>query len=51
MLNIFSCAYWQLVFILWGNASLGLIPIFGLFAFLLLSCMNCLYILDINGNG
>ena len=23
----------------------------GLFAFLLLSCMNCLYILEINGNG
>jgi len=35
---------------LWRNVCLGLLPIFwiGLFAFLILSCMSCLYILEIN---
>ena len=36
----------------WRNVCLGLLPFFffliGLFAFLILSCMNCLYILEIN---
>ena len=34
----------------WRNVYLGLLPIFliGLFVFLILSCMRCLYILEIN---
>ena len=34
----------------WRNVCLGLLPIFGLgcLFFLILSCMNCLYILEIN---
>ena len=55
MLNIFSCACWLSAFPLWKSVYLGLLPIFSLlffcfcFCFLLvLSCMTCLYILDIN---
>ena len=46
----FSCVYWLSVCFLWRNVCLGLLPIFwiGLFAFLILSCMSCLYILEIN---
>ena len=35
---------------LWGNVCLGLQPIFliGLFVFLILSCMSCLCVLEIN---
>ena len=48
--SIFSCACWLSVYLLWRNVYLDLLPIFwiGLFGFLILSCMNCLYILDIN---
>ena len=44
-----SCAYWPSVCLLWKNVCLGLLPIFliALFVFLLLSCMSCLYILEI----
>ena len=50
MLSIFSCASWPSVCLLWRNVYLGLLPIFGLgcFVFLILSCMSCLYILEIN---
>ena len=49
MLSIFSCACWPSVCLLWRNVYLGLLPIFliELFGFLILSCMNCLYILEI----
>ena len=48
MLNIFSCAYWPSVCILWRNVYFSL-PFFQLscFLFLLLSCMSFLYILEI----
>ena len=38
------------VYLLWRNVYLGLLPIFGLSClfFLVLSCMSCLYILEIN---
>ena len=50
MLSIFSCARWPSVCLLWRNVCLGLFPTFwfGLFVFLGLSCMSCLYILEIN---
>ena len=49
MLSSFSCASWPSVCLLWRNVYLGLQPIFGLgcLCFLLLSCMSCLYILEI----
>ena len=51
MLSIFSCAFWPSVFPLWRNVCLDLLPIFWLVClfvcFLILSCMNCLYILEI----
>ena len=50
MLSIFSCAHWPSVCLLWRNVYLGLLPIFWLGClggFLLLSCMKCLYILEI----
>ena len=48
MLNIFSCACWPSVCLLWRNVYLGLLPIFGLNClFLILSCMGSLYILEI----
>ena len=46
MLSIFSCAYRPSVCFLWRNVYLGLLPIFRL-GCLLLSCMRCLYILEI----
>ena len=51
MLSIFSCAYWPSVCFLWRNVYLGGLPIFWLVCcccFWILSCMSCLYILDIN---
>ena len=50
MLSILSCVCWQSVYLLWRNVYLGLPPIFGLdcLFFLILSCMSCLYILEIN---
>ena len=50
MVSIFSCVCWPSVCLLWRNVCLSLPPIFliGLFVFLALSCMNCLYILEIN---
>ena len=49
MLSIFSCGCWPSVCLLWRNVHLDLLPIFliGLFAFLIMSCMSCLYILEI----
>ena len=49
MLSIFPCACWPYVCLLWKNVYSRLLTIFNwVFAFLMLSCMNCLYILDIN---
>ena len=48
MLSIFSCACSSLC-LLWRKISLDILPLFGLgcLFFLLLSCMSCLYILEI----
>ena len=51
MLSIFSCVCELSVCLLWGNVCLDLPPIFWLycvFVCLILSCMNRLYILEIN---
>ena len=50
MLSILSCVCWQSVYLLWRNVYLGPLSIFGLgyLCFLILSCMSCLYILEIN---
>ena len=48
MLSSFSCASWPSVCLLWRNVYLGLLPIFDWVVFLILSCMSCLYILEIN---
>ena len=49
MLSIFSCASWPSVSLLWRNVYLGLLPIFWFcLFFLILSCMSCLCILEIN---
>ena len=49
MLSIFSCVCWQSVYLLWRNVYLGFLPIFWLsLFFLILCCMSCLYILEIN---
>ena len=50
MLSIFSCAFWPSVCLPWRNVYLDLLPIFwlGCLGFLILSCMSCLYILEIN---
>ena len=45
--NIF-CVCWPSVCLLWRNVYLGLLPIFWLGSFLILSCISCLYILNIN---
>ena len=50
MLSTFSCVFWPCV-CLWRNVYLDLLPIFWLgdfFFFFWLSCMSCLYILEIN---
>ena len=50
MLSSFSCTSWPSLCLLWRNVYLGLLPIFGLgsWFFFKLSCMSCLYILEIN---
>ena len=50
MLNIFSYACWPSVCPHWKIIHLGLLPISqsGCLCLLILSCMRCLYILDIN---
>ena len=50
MLSIFSCAYWPSEFLLWRNVYLGHLPTFltEFFVVLILSSMNCLYILEVN---
>ena len=50
MLSILSCVCWQSVYLLWRNVYLGFLCIFrlGCLFFLILSCMSCLYILEIN---
>ena len=50
MLSILSCVCWLSVCLLWRNVYLHILSIFliGLLVFLILSCMNCLYILEIN---
>ena len=54
VLSIFSCGYWPSVVLLWKNVCFGLLLVFqfsygagGGHLLLLLSCMNCLYILEI----
>ena len=41
---------WPSIYLLWRNVYLNLLLIFltGLFVFLVLSCLSCLYILEIN---
>ena len=48
--NIFSGDWWPSVCLLWRNICFDLLPIFWLgYLFILISsCMNCLYILEIN---
>ena len=50
MLSIFSCAFCPPVCLLWRNVYVDLPPIFliGLFVFVILSCISCLYILEVN---
>ena len=48
MLSIFSCAFWPSVCLLWRNVYLIFCPLFDWVVFLILSCMSCLYILEIN---
>ena len=50
MLSIFSCAWWPSACALWRNVYSVLLPIFksGFCFFLMLSCMSCFYVLDIN---
>ena len=47
-LSVFSCACWPPVCLLYRNFYLGLLPIFWLFFFFILSYMSCLYILKIH---
>ena len=49
MLSIFSCACWSSACILWRNVYLDRLPIFwlGCLFFWILSCMSCLYLLEI----
>ena len=47
ILSVFSCASWASVCLRWRNIYLDLLPTF-LFLFLILSCLGCLYILEIN---
>ena len=46
--HCFKC-YWPSVYLPWRDVYLGLLPIFqlGCWLFLLLSCISCLYILEI----
>ena len=49
ILNIFSCAFWPSICLLWRNVYLDCLPMFWLRSlfFLILSCMNYLHILEI----
>ena len=50
-MSIFSCVHWPSVSLLWRNVCLGLLLIFWLgclFVYFILSCVSCLYILEIN---
>ena len=47
MLSIFSHICWPSVYFLWRNVNLGLLTTFWLGLCLLLSCMSCLYMLEI----
>ena len=47
VLSIFSCACWPSAFPLWKNVQVYC-PFLNWVVFLMLSCMSCLYILDIN---
>ena len=47
IMRIFSCACWPSVCFLWRKVCLGLLPVFDWVVFLLLSCMSCLYSLEI----
>ena len=48
--HLFMCACWPSVSLLWKKCLFRLFDLFslGLFAFWVLSCMSCLYILNIN---
>ena len=50
MSNIFSCACWPSVYLLWNNVCSDALPIFwlGCLFFLLLSCVSFLCIMEIN---
>ena len=48
MLSIFSCAFWPSVCLLWRNVYLDLLATLRLSYFLLLSCVSCLCILEID---
>ena len=54
MLSISSCVCWPSVCLLGRYVYLGLLPFFedhiliGFFVYLVLSCMSCLYILEMN---
>ena len=50
ILNTFSCVYQPSVCLLWRNVYLGHLPTFltEFFVVLILSSMNCLYILEVN---
>ena len=49
MWSIFSCVCWLSVYLPWRNIFSDLLPLFqlGCWIFLLLSCISCLYILEI----
>ena len=53
MLSIFSLAFWPSICLLWRNVYVGLPPIFWLVIclFLILSCMSCLHISEINSSS
>ena len=49
VLSILSCVCWPSLCVLWRDVCLVFLPIFyWVFYFLILSCMSCLYILEIN---
>ena len=48
MLSIFSCVCWPSICLLWRRRIFCPFFYFSFLFFLILSCMNCLYILEIN---